>query len=279
MRSSRPALALAALTTAATCLVAAPTASAAEVSPPGANDWDCRTTQEHPYPVVLVPGTFETMLKNWSVMSPYLKQRGYCVFSLNYGSTNGVPATGPIEDSAVELKAFVDRVLQATGARKVDLVGHSQGGMMPRQYLGFLGGAHKVNELVGIAPSSHGTEGLIVPSEREAPSSGVLCPACDQQQAGSAFLEQLNSIGDTVGGPDYTTIATRHDEVVTPFTSQALAGPARRVTNVVIQDLCPLDPVEHDQAPNDPVVLRLVADALDRENDPLSPALRPSCLL
>ncbi|CAM5231106.1 Alpha/beta fold hydrolase OS=Streptomyces tendae OX=1932 GN=F3L20_09145 PE=4 SV=1 [Streptomyces tendae] len=45
----------------------------------------------------------------------------------------------------------------ATGAAKVDIVGHSQGGMMPRHYLKFLGGAAEVNALIGIAPTNHGT--------------------------------------------------------------------------------------------------------------------------
>ncbi len=53
-------------------------------------------------------------------------------------------------------------MLAATGAKKVDLVGHSQGGMMPRYYIKNLGGASKVDTLVGLAPSNHGTtlEGL-----------------------------------------------------------------------------------------------------------------------
>lgn len=75
----------------------------------------------------------------------YLVDRGYCVFSLDHGRRAGVPLAyglGPVEESA----------LGATGADEVDLVGHSQGGMMPRQYLKFLGGAEKVNALVGIAP-------------------------------------------------------------------------------------------------------------------------------
>ena len=56
----------------------------------------------------------------------------------------------------------MNKVLAATGAKKVDLVGHSQGGMMPRYYIKNLGGASKVNTLVGLAPSNHGTtlEGL-----------------------------------------------------------------------------------------------------------------------
>ena len=262
--------------------VPAAQADTVDVSPPGANDWSCKPSAAHPYPVILVPGTFENMAKNWATMSPALKSQGYCVYALNYGATNGVDATGPVADSASQLSPFVDKVLASTGARKVDLVGHSQGGMMPRYYLGFLGGANKVNHLVGIAPSNHGTRGLIAPSPDSVPPAtsvgGSNCQACADQQAGSPFLAKLNSIGDTVSGPVYTVISTTHDEVVTPYPSQFLAGPARQVTNITIQDKCPADVIDHDQAPNDPVTQRLVSDALGQPaGRPGNPAYQPSC--
>jgi len=263
--------------------VPAAQADTIDVSPPGANDWSCKPSAAHPYPVVLVPGTFENMAKNWATMSPALKSQGYCVFALNYGATNGVDATGPVADSARQLAPFVEKVLASTGARKVDLVGHSQGGMMPRYYLGFLGGADKVNHLVGIAPSNHGTRGLITPTPDAVPPAtsvgGSNCQACADQQAGSPFLTELNSIGDTVPGPAYTVISTTHDEVVTPYPSQFLAGPARQVTNITIQDKCPADVIDHDQAPNDPVTQRLVSDALRQPaGRPGNPAYQPSCV-
>jgi len=258
-------------------------ADTVDVSPPGANDWSCKPTTAHPYPVILVPGTFENMAKNWATMAPTLKSEGYCVYALNYGSTNGIDATGPIADSAAQLAPFVDAVLASTGAKKVDLVGHSQGGMMPRYYLGFLNGAKKVNHLVGIAPSNHGTQGLIAPTPDAVPPAtslgGSNCQACADQQAGSPFLTKLNSIGDTVAGPAYTVISTTHDEVVTPYPSQFLAGSAQQVTNITIQDKCPADVIEHDQAPNDPVVQRLVSNALARPaGQPADAAYQPSCL-
>lgn len=262
--------------------VPAAQADTIDVSPPGANDWSCKPSAAHPYPVVLVPGTFENMAKNWATMSPALKSQGYCVFALNYGATNGVDATGPVAESARQLAPFVEKVLASTGARKVDLVGHSQGGMMPRYYLGFIGGADKVNHLVGIAPSNHGTRGLITPTPDAVPPAtsvgGSNCQACADQQAGSPFLTELNSIGDTVPGPAYTVISTTHDEVVTPYPSQFLAGPAQQVTNITIQDKCPADVIDHDQAPNDPVTQRLVSDALGQPaGRPGNPAYQPSC--
>lgn len=79
------------------------------------------------------------------------------MYALDYGANGsplnalGAKGTGRIEDSAKELARYVDRVLRTTGAHKVDLVGHSQGGLMPRQYLKFEGGAEKVHRLVGLA--------------------------------------------------------------------------------------------------------------------------------
>lgn len=274
------ALSVAAAAVLATSLVSVP-AQAVDVSPPGANDWSCKPSAEHPYPVVLVPGTFESMEKNWSTLSPYLKSAGYCVFALNYGETNGVYATAPVKDSANELAPFVDAVRSATGARQVDLVGHSQGGMMPRYYMGFLGGAKYVHQLVGIAPSNHGTEGVILPPPDLVPTpdyTAAGCAACADQQAGSPFMQELNSIGDTVAGPSYTVISTIHDEVVIPYNSQFLNGSARQVTNITIQDKCPADVFEHDQTPNDPVVHQFVANALGQASGPADPAFQPVCL-
>ena len=43
--------------------------------------------------------------------------------------------------------------------------------------------------------------------------------------------------GDTRAGVLYTTIASMNDEIVTPYTQQALSGPD--VTNIVLQDHYP----------------------------------------
>jgi triacylglycerol esterase/lipase EstA (alpha/beta hydrolase family) len=237
-------------------------------APPGANDWSCHPSAAHPRPVVLVHRTFGDMTDSWQALSPLLKNNGYCVFALDYGGSAGNPIQGygAIETSAGQLGSFVDRVLSATGASKVDIVGHSQGGMMPRYYIKFLGGASKVHTLVGLAPSNHGTDlfgltGLLAAYPWGATFLTSLCAACTEQIAGSTFLNNLNAGGDTVSGVNYTVIETTWDEVVTPYTSAYLRGP--NVTNINLQSQCILDGADHLAVIYDPIALRDVLNALD----------------
>ncbi|MCX4748168.1 lipase family protein [Kitasatospora sp. NBC_01287] len=236
---------------------------------PGANNWSCRPSAAHPRPVVLVHGTFANGSDNWLTVAPALAADGYCVYALTYGSVPGVPvlaALAPVADSAQQLATFVTGVLAASGAGQVDVVGHSQGGMMPRYYLKFDGGAAKVHTLVGLAPSNHGTtlDGLTVLAQSFPGAQALVssaCPACADQEVGSAALTRLNAGGDTMPGVHYTVIATEDDEVVTPYTSQFLSGP--NVENVTVQQLCPLNHPDHVLMAVDPVVLHEVRHALD----------------
>jgi triacylglycerol esterase/lipase EstA (alpha/beta hydrolase family) len=258
-------------------------------APPGVNRWDCVPPSAHPYPVVLLPGTFYTMAATWQALGPVLADDGYCVYSFNYGTnrlttlTNGrVAAVGPIARSASQLASFVTRVRRQTGAAQVDIVGWSQGGMMPRWFLRFDGGAAEVHDLVGLAPSNHGTtlRGLFALIDADqalglpAPFTVAGCPACTEQRHGSAFLRKLNAGGDTVAGVTYTVIETDHDEVVTPYQSAFLQGPS--VTNILLQDQCPNDHAEHVAMPYDDNALQDVLNALGPDVRGFHPHCQPS---
>jgi triacylglycerol esterase/lipase EstA (alpha/beta hydrolase family) len=241
-------------------------------SPLGANV-PCHPSAAHPYPVVLVEGTFASMYNSFQAISPDLVNNGYCVYAFNYGQTipgSGFFAMGDIPASAGQLATEVNRVLASTGASKVDLVGWSQGGMMPRYYIEFLNGAAKVHTLVGLAPSNHGTtlDGLTALAAQYPGALSLLgasCPACTEQTQGSAFIQKLNAGGDTVPGVDYTVISSRYDEVVTPYQSQFLNGP--NVHNVLLQDLCGIDLSEHVAIGTlDKIALHEAVNALDPAN-------------
>ena len=125
----------------------------------------CKPSAAHPYPVVLVHATFADEGSNWVTLAPLLANNGYCVYGFNYGETILVAGCSaahrrPRPHRTVGRRtaaAFVEQRAHQNRRRKVDLVGHSQGGMMPNYYLNFLGGASKVHTLIGLAPSNHGT--------------------------------------------------------------------------------------------------------------------------
>jgi triacylglycerol lipase len=226
----------------------------------------CRPPPQHPNPVVLVPGTFAAT--SWDTIAPALARLGYCVFTIDYGNAG----TGDIVRSAHELAADVNRILARTRAHRVAIVGHSEGGMMPRYYIERLGGAGKVSDLVALSPSNHGTTNPLA-------LVGALtgCTACGQQLTwGSTFLAALNAPPESPPPVDYTVIQTRFDQVVTPYQSAFLHGPRARVTNVTLQDRCPADGAGHLDIPTDPVALQWVENALAVPG-PARPGFRPRC--
>lgn len=240
-------------------------------SPAGANDWRCRPSAAHPRPVVLLHGTIENQRNIFSALSPLLKNDGYCVFTLNFGS--GIITFGqfygldPVASSANEVSRFIDSVRSRTGSAKVDLVGHSQGGVLARYYVQKLGGAAKVQNLVSLAAPNHGTTfsgitGLI----KYFPGVDKIfvyswCKSCQDQIAGSALIASVNQGGGTSPGVEYTNIATKYDEVSTPYTTAFLSG--SNVNNITVQDGCSSDYSEHLAIAYDQRALWYVRKALN----------------
>lgn len=271
------------------------------MAPVGADDWDCAPTAEHPTPVVLVHGTWGNSYGAWSGLAPQLKEDGYCVFAPNLGEADfatrggvqslgpGVFATKDIALTAADLAEYVDAVLEATGASQVDMVGHSQGGLLARQYLKFNGGAEKVRTLVTLGATNHGTtlNGLGA-LDRTIGDLGLdLEPGLDyiigeagiQQVYDSPLLTALNADGDTMPGVNYTVIGSRYDKTTTPYEATFLtAGPGATVDNIVLQDGCERDMSGHGMTYS-PRVIDLVRNALTPGSveqvrcEPVAPAM------
>jgi triacylglycerol esterase/lipase EstA (alpha/beta hydrolase family) len=247
-------------------------------APSGANV-SCALTSAHPYPVVLVHGTAEDMEDNFGAISPILANNGYCVYALNYGGTPGAlfQAVGSVPSSAVTIANFIQSVLASTGASKVDLVGHSQGGMQLEYVAKLEGQAPYIDKLVALDPSTHGTllSGLVLLADLIPGANGLvgaICQGCVDQEVGSKALAPLDKPPIAQPGPKYTVIETTQDEVITPPSSAFINE--RGVTNEYIQQFCWFDSAEHINTPYDLVTIQLILNALDPAT-----AQKPNCSL
>lgn len=248
-----------------------------KASAPGENDWTCKPTAAHPNPVVLVHGTGGNAATNWWTYAALLHNNGYCVYALTYGVVPEEAASpvklggiGDITASAQELKDFVAKVLASTGAAKVDLIGHSQGTLMPNYYVRFLGGAKFVDHYVSLAPLWHGEGGdalgkltAMGAAYGFSPDNLVpICKACGQMAAGSAFMTKMRSGTIAAPGVSYTNIYTRYDDVVFPYTSGIQTGYAN-MKNVLLQSVCANDFSDHLEIASSPNAAQIVLNTLD----------------
>jgi pimeloyl-ACP methyl ester carboxylesterase len=239
--------------------------------PTGANDPSCRVTARHPNPVVLLHGFASTDTLNWHTMAPLLANAGYCVYTTVYGraTPSGPAALAAVQTSAAQIAAFIDGVLARTGARRVDLVGHSVGGAIPFYYLNYLGGVPKVDHYIALGAPFHGSTlsgadavlgaALTVPALAAAINRE--CGQCGQLRPNDPFLAVLHADPRIAPAIHFTDIVTRDDEIATPYTTGLLDGP--NVTNIVVQDQCPLDHTDHLELAADPIVGQDVLNALD----------------
>ncbi|MEG8184214.1 esterase/lipase family protein [Nocardia terpenica] len=250
-------------------------------TPPGANDWSCKPRPAHPEPVILLSGFAAGPAQNYIHIAPLLANNGYCVFTLTYGidpttaaGTLSLPGNRDMREVAsAELSPFVDRVLNATGAQQVDFIGHSEGTVMPRWYIKFLGGSAKVAKSINLAPLWNGTSLLgldrLLQGARDTgqitaihAAAGILSHSALEFFSGSDYLRAVNGSDAFPLNISYTNIITRFDEAVIPFTN-GIAPPGPNIANIILQDLCPSDLSEHIFLAADPVVGQLILNALD----------------
>lgn len=247
--------------------------SGSSVAAEDGTDWRCRPSAAHPNPVVVLHGLSGTSESTWTYLSPQLVNAGYCVFTLTYGRVSPDIELGglaPIANSAREVAAFVGRVRSATGAARVDIVGHSEGGFLGLYIPKVLGLSGQIGRVVALAPPTHGT--TVSGLTQFADLFGVRplvdellrrfgCAACADVLPGSRVVTTLNTGPVAQRGVAYTIVATRLDVVVTPPATAFVAEPG--VRNVFVQDVCPRDPVGHTGLALDRSVLGIVLNALD----------------
>lgn len=210
-------------------------------------------------PVLLVHGTTLTADANfrWNYL-PALRALDMPTCTID------LPISGMGEvQAAAEYVVHAVREMNRRSGQKVQIVGYSQGGMLPRWSMKFWPDIRPmVEDMISLSASNHGTL-----------DARVLCkvpcaPAISQQRTGSNFLSALNRDGEVLEGIDYTSIYTRYDEIVVPnfgprASSRLRGGEPAKVTNVMTQQLCPLNVADHIAIGTyDSAAFALVLDAL-----------------
>ncbi|CRK61772.1 putative lipase [Alloactinosynnema sp. L-07] len=209
-------------------------------------------TAATPSPVVIVAGTFGPAFF-YEPLAARLRADGrqVAIFQLtNLGRAD-------IRVSARDLNTFADAFRSRTGAAKVDMVTHSQGGLVARRYIKNEGGATEVGSLVNLGTPNYGTA---IANLTSFFTDGICGVSCSQMEVGSSFINDLNAGDDTVGAVRYTNLYTFLDELVRPVGNAAMKDGA---TNVLIQSQCPFRVVGHITLATDGTVYDGVRDALN----------------
>lgn len=245
--------------------------------PFGINNFSCESPSN---PIVLLHGLGATYYEDLNYLQYWLQNQGYCTYAHTYGAYKDFPYMGglrAINTSAPEIASYIRKVIQKTGKSQINLVGHSEGGFQSLYVPKFEGVAHLIDNIVAIAPPTHGTsiDGLynlayLFGDRSRDGTSQVLhavgCAACDDLGPGGAAVERLNN-GEPIvqAGNTLTVITSRYDELVTPQATAFVheAG----VMNRWVQDTCPLDLVGHVGEAYDTNVWNLVKNAIDNTPD------------
>ncbi len=208
-----------------------------------------RALPRAPGPVLLVPG-YGGATASLRPLAAVLRSAGRDVQFVPLPGDG----RGDLDAQAVALDRAAHAALDRTGATSVDVIGYSAGGVVARLWVRDHGGAAIARRVVTLGSPNHGTTlallGSLVPGA---------CPtACRQLVPGSHLLDALNAGDETPPGPDWVSVWTTVDDVVTPVESARLAG----ALDQTVQSLCPSDHVGHAALPLDPVVRRIVLAAL-----------------
>lgn len=226
--------------------------------------------------VLFVPGTTLTPEDdfgfNWFPAMDKLG-RPYCSVELPNNAMTDTQTSAEYVVNAI-------RHVHAISGRKVDVIGHSQGGTEPRFALRFWPDLRPmVDDYIALAATNHGSIAI----------NGALCtPAtgCSeslwQQTLNSNYVQAMNSHQETFPGISYSQIYTKTDEFVQPNLDDngttSLHGGGGDITNVALQEVCPADVTSEHLAVGtyDPVAYALAKDALDHDGPAEPSRIDPS---
>lgn len=174
--------------------------------------------ESHP-PVLLIHGFLGTRGSMYP-LERRLNADGICVFSFNLGTFN----TRDIRRSAFLIHRKIEAILAQTPVKRIDILGHSMGGLIGLYYVKKLGGQDKVRKLLMMGTPLRGTWSAlagVVTMGLWSASSWQLLPRSD-------FLKEL-AAGPLPPSVEYYTIGAERDWVC-PLPSTPLEG----ATNITV---------------------------------------------
>jgi pimeloyl-ACP methyl ester carboxylesterase len=170
-------------------------------------------------PVLLIHGFLGTR-GSMMPLERKLVADGACVFSFNLGALN----YRDIRRSAFLIHRKIESILSQTHVSKIDIVGHSMGGLIGLYYVKKLGGHHRVRRLVMIGTPVNGTWVALL----GVATLGLLSSSSWQLLPRSELLDELHQ-GPLPPDVEVTTIAAAHDWMCPPATTRL-----RGATSVVV---------------------------------------------
>ena len=194
--------------------------------------------------VLLVHGTFTAGFEQYEwTYKPLLVDRGYDVCTVTYPDRG----LGDMQVSA-EYVVYALREMRARSGRKVAVIGHSQGVAVPRWAIKWWPSARNaVDDFVMQAGPNYGISIAALGQLPLLPALVGLPEVFYQFDGNSAFMQATNRGDQTPGDISYTAMYSQFDELVRPVETAAIE-PGQdnpKVTNILIQDICPGRIVEH----------------------------------
>ena len=157
-----------------------------------------------------------------------LGRLGYCTHRVDLGGLFGRFNARPVEELARLVAERVEQLIRHHPRERIDLVGHSEGGLIGRYYVQKLNGAHRVRHLVTLGTPHRGTpwaySGYLV---------GRVLPSLLQMAPRSMLLRDLadDSFPDSVR---LTSIYSQRDPFCPPSSCRLDGGRGAHLKNVEV---------------------------------------------
>ena len=169
-------------------------------------------TSETP-PVLIIHGFLGTRGSMYMI-ERRLVEDGFVCVSFNLGTLN----VRDIRRSAFLIHRKIERILAQTPAQKIDIIGHSMGGLIGLYYVKKLGGHGRVRKLIMMGTPLRGTWAALA----GVATLGFFSTSSWQLLPRSRFLDELAQ-GPIPAGVEVHTIAAARDWVV-PLPTTRLRG-------------------------------------------------------